>query len=148
MGFIYFRSKIYVQSSPVIQPPLALNQFEYYTLPYKYPQLLPLRTGSEMFLIICEWIDKLCYVAIRLNKVIADKCIEHPPKADRRISPTLMPRHPQINFQPRPKVDIKVRLHCILYYIFYLFIFIEPSKEENLKCTYRESIIHSNIILI
>ena len=35
-----------------------LTQYEYHTLPYKYPVITP-HTSREMFLIICELIDKL-----------------------------------------------------------------------------------------
>ena len=59
MGFIYFKSKIYAQPPPVIQPPPMLTRHEYHILPYKYHPLLPAHTDSEMFLIICELIDKL-----------------------------------------------------------------------------------------
>jgi len=59
MGFIYFKSKMYAQLPPVIQPPPMLTQYECHTLTYKYPPLLLPHTDSEMFLIICELIDKL-----------------------------------------------------------------------------------------
>jgi len=63
----------------IIQPPPMLTQYEYHKLPYKYPHYY----YYEIFLVICELIDKLsrslggdhdgvdCLIGNRLNKVIA-----------------------------------------------------------------------------
>ena len=110
-----------------------ITQYEYHILSCKYPLLLLPHTGHEMFLVICELIDKMsgslggdhdcvdCVIGDRLNKVIArinkgsKATFNKPPpklsaKTPRRI---LMPPHYNANFQQGPKVSIKVRLACM-----------------------------------
>jgi len=129
--------------------PLMLTQYEYHTLPHKYRPLLPPHTNREIFLAICELLDKMSgspsdnydgadhAIGDRLNKVIVgvDKgskamCKNHPKAVRRKCYPTLMPSYHNANFQPDPKVSIKVKLYPVNIYIYVYYVFIKNTEQS------------------
>ena len=112
--------------------------------------LLPPHTDSDLFLVICELIDKLSgslggyydgvdrAIGDRLNEVIVgdskgSKATSKklPPRLSTEYaSPTLMPPH--ANFQLGPKVGMQMKLNCINILIDTTYSWYIQHNEKNM----------------